>query len=87
MYYLYNDRYRIINPIALRKAKIVYNFGLSECNKVNIIGCAGEYFFYLYETVKSKGRSYILKPCFPYLEMVKKKNKTKKKNREVFLNS
>ena len=23
-----------INPIALRKAKIVYNFGLSECNKV-----------------------------------------------------
>ena len=24
----------IINPIALRKAKIVYNFGLSECNRV-----------------------------------------------------
>ena len=24
-----------INPIALRKAKIVYNFGLSECNRVN----------------------------------------------------
>ena len=23
------------NPIALRKAKIVYNFGLSECNRVN----------------------------------------------------
>ena len=23
------------NPIALRKAKIVYNFGLSECNWVN----------------------------------------------------
>ena len=22
------------NPVALRKAKIVYNFGLSECNKV-----------------------------------------------------
>ena len=22
-----------INPIALRKAKIVYNFGLSECNR------------------------------------------------------
>ena len=22
------------NPIALRKAKIVYNFGLSECNSV-----------------------------------------------------
>ena len=24
------------NPIALRKAKIVYNFGLPECNRVNI---------------------------------------------------
>ena len=24
----------IFNPIALRKAKIVYNFGLSECNRV-----------------------------------------------------
>ena len=23
-----------LNPTALRKAKIVYNFGLSECNKV-----------------------------------------------------
>ena len=23
-----------INPIAVRKAKIVYNFGLSECNRV-----------------------------------------------------
>ena len=22
------------NPIALRKAKIVYNFGFSECNRV-----------------------------------------------------
>ena len=25
---------RIFNPIALRKAKIVYNFGLSECSRV-----------------------------------------------------
>ena len=24
-----------LNPTALRKAKIVYNFGLSECNRVN----------------------------------------------------
>ena len=24
----------LINPIALRKAKIAYNFGLSECNRV-----------------------------------------------------
>ena len=27
----------IFNPIALRKAKIVYNFRLSECNRVNNI--------------------------------------------------
>ena len=25
------------NPIALRKAKIVYNFGLSECNTVKAV--------------------------------------------------
>ena len=25
-----------LNPIALRKAKFVYNFGLSECNRVNV---------------------------------------------------
>ena len=25
------------NPIALRKAKTVYRFGLSECNKVELI--------------------------------------------------
>ena len=24
----------LFNPIALRKAKIVYNFGLSECSRV-----------------------------------------------------
>ena len=24
----------VIDPIALRKAKIAYNFGLSECNRV-----------------------------------------------------
>ena len=26
----------VFNPIALRKAKIVYNFGLSECNRVKV---------------------------------------------------
>ena len=30
-------RYVIFNPIALRKAKIVYNFGLSECNRVKVV--------------------------------------------------
>ena len=27
-----------INPIALRKAKVVCNFGPSECNRVNAVG-------------------------------------------------
>ena len=27
------ERPNLYNPIALRKAKIVYNFGLSECNR------------------------------------------------------
>ena len=26
-----------LNPIALRNTKIVYNFGLSECNRVQLI--------------------------------------------------
>ena len=26
--------YKLFNPIAFRKAKIVYNFGLSECIRV-----------------------------------------------------
>ena len=28
------------NPIALRKAKTVYNFGLSECDRVNFLRLA-----------------------------------------------
>ena len=31
-----DNSFILVNPIALRKAKIVYNFGLSECNRVNI---------------------------------------------------
>ena len=27
----------LTNPVALRKAKIVYNFGLSECNRVKAV--------------------------------------------------
>ena len=26
-----------LNPTALRKAKIVYNFGLSKCNRVKAV--------------------------------------------------
>ena len=35
--YYYKANYSSFNPIALRKAKIVNNFGLSECNRVIII--------------------------------------------------
>ena len=28
--------FELLKPIALRKAKIVYNFGLSECNRVKM---------------------------------------------------
>ena len=27
---------KAFNPSALRKAKIVYNFGLSECNRIKL---------------------------------------------------
>ena len=31
-----------LNPFALRKAKIVYNFGLSECKRVKVNSLLGE---------------------------------------------
>ena len=30
----YTEIGAVVNPIVLRKAKIAYNFGLSECNRV-----------------------------------------------------
>ena len=33
----HGDVQKDLNPIAHRKAKIVYNFGLSECSRVNFI--------------------------------------------------
>ena len=30
---------KLLNPIALRKAKIVCIFGLSECNRINSSSC------------------------------------------------
>ena len=34
--YKTDAHFMLFNPIALRKAKIVYNFGLSECNRVQV---------------------------------------------------
>ena len=33
----------VLNPIALRKAKIVYNFGLSECKRVEVVECCSRF--------------------------------------------
>ena len=35
-FFIYYELFGDFNPIALRKAKIVYNFGLSECNRVKV---------------------------------------------------
>ena len=32
----------LVNPIALRKAKNVYNFGFSECNRIKKMGHAAQ---------------------------------------------
>ena len=31
-----NEMVILFNPISIRKAKIVHNFGLSECNRINV---------------------------------------------------
>ena len=36
-------KYYFINPIALRKDKIVHNFGLSECNRVKLVTDGQQY--------------------------------------------
>ena len=36
--------YILFNPFTLRKAKIVYNFGLSECNRVKVNRYTSIYF-------------------------------------------
>ena len=33
-------KFNYFNPISLRKAKIVHNFGLSECNRVEVLNDA-----------------------------------------------
>ena len=51
-----------VNPIVLRKAKLVYSFGLSECNRVKKNNCAFKghkdhiflQYFLIFLTVKSR---------------------------------
>ena len=53
-----------INPIALRKAKIVCNFGLSECNRVN---CS------LYRDELESAATLVLKNVYQELQIVNMK--------------
>ena len=38
----------LLNPIALRKAKIVYNFGLSKCSRVKVYRYTDMFFFVVF---------------------------------------
>ena len=50
--YLKRFLYHSINHTALRKAKIVYNFGLSECNRVKLNIVASKQSLYTYCLIK-----------------------------------
>ena len=70
-----------MNPTALRKAKIVYNFGLSECNRVNrktvvLSKNIKIIFFAIF--------SYFLTVKCRYLYSEKKKVFKKKKKKKIF---
>ena len=47
---------KLLNPVALRKAKIVYNFGLSECSRVKSkkIVCRHFIFFFAFQLLLSQ---------------------------------
>ena len=36
MLYVISKLLSLVNPISLRKVEIVYNFGLSQCSRVNV---------------------------------------------------
>ena len=45
-----------INPFALRKAKIAYNFALSECNRVKLLDA----FLFVIVKVEKVGRGFLV---------------------------
>ena len=45
-----------INPFALRKAKIAYNFALSECNRVKLL----DEFLFVIVKVEKVGRGFLV---------------------------
>ena len=42
----------LFNPIALRKAKTAYSFGLSECNRVKILSVADNFAIKIFRLIK-----------------------------------
>ena len=44
----------LLNPIALRKAKIVYNFGLSKCSRVKVYRYTDMFFFVVFFFTKGE---------------------------------
>ena len=48
------------NPIALRKAKIVCNFGLSECIRVKMCGYDSMFFSIMFSSPVQKYRKLLL---------------------------
>ena len=54
-----------LNPIALRKAKIVHNFGLSECNRVKKGGKKGRVFCIVFCMIVSMNGAIKLIFTFP----------------------
>ena len=48
VYALPHASWQYFNLIALSKAKIVYNFGLAECNRVKVYGCIRIFYHYFY---------------------------------------
>ena len=44
---LKRGKVNFFNPIALRKAKTVYNVGLPECNRVKVFGYTSEFFCHI----------------------------------------
>ena len=46
-----------LNSIALRQAKIVYNFGLSECKRVKVCTKGDNFGDFLFASLDNLGRS------------------------------
>ena len=54
-----------LNPTALRKAKIVCNFGLSECNRVNVSANSNDSQYYM--ILISPARAFTLWLYMPHI--------------------